>query len=255
MYRCRCLFGASNLSYMMRRYEEAETYLEESTTLARELGDDRILAARLGMLAYFHQLREDFPSAHERAEEALSVARRSADRRAIAIALLRLGDVCLAQGAVADAEELLSQSVAFARDSCPRVTVAALLVELTWALVGQGCSERAARALHEALPAIEESGDMHRGSTFLVAAGSVALSYKDYELAARFCGAAQAHGSDGPVAPEEQARLAQVLLAVEQRTERAICQAAEAAGRTLTYSDALANARVWLERTCSSIAP
>lgn len=247
MNRCSALFGLSQLSSLMRHYDEAEAHMAESTAIARELGDNRMLAAGLGVQAVFYRLREDFVSARSCADEMLAIARQSEDKRSIAIALLKLGEVSMAQGAMADAESHLAQSVAVARESFSQIVVASILVELAWAMIWQGDQEKVAAALREARPAIDGAKDKVRGITYLIAVAGLAVLRKDYEHAARLCSAAGAHAVQAWISPEEEARLAQSIATLKQEMDEAVYDAIEAAGRELGYQEALDEAGAWLD--------
>ena len=247
MYRCRALYGFSYLLFLLRRFDEAEQCLVESTSIARELGDYKILSSRVGTRIEFHDLRNDLGSAKSCAEEALLIAHQSGDPRSIAGALLSLGEVSTAQGAMAEAVSYLSQSVALARETHPPITIAIGLVELAWALMWHGTQDRAADALREALDAIQKSKDQRRSATFLIAVGGLAALRKDDHNAARFCGAAQSRGFDPTIVWQQGARLAQLITMLKQSMGDTIYENIEEAGRELEFEEALAEAGAWLD--------
>jgi len=247
MYKCRALYGFSYLLYLLRRFDEAEAHLVESTSIARELGDDKILSTRVGTRIVFYILRDDLSSAKSCAEEALAIARQSDDPRYIAGALHGLGEVSIAQGAMAEAVSYLSQSVALAREAHTQITTATFLVGLAWAEVWQGLHERAAEALREALGAIAKFKDQRESSMFLISVAGLAALRKDDHNAARFCGAAQARGFDPTIVLHQGVRLAQVITMVQQSMEKTVYETIEAAGRELEYEEALAEAGAWLD--------
>jgi predicted ATPase len=69
----------------------ARPLLEEGLALARELGDDALVAAALRDLGYLSRLRGDYAAAHRQFNEALAVFRRRGDRWDVADTLGHLG--------------------------------------------------------------------------------------------------------------------------------------------------------------------
>ncbi|OGA21203.1 MAG: hypothetical protein A3H34_01385 [Betaproteobacteria bacterium RIFCSPLOWO2_02_FULL_67_19] len=246
-HRCRALYGLSSLAFVMRRHAEAEAHLVESMAIARELGDNKILAARTGILTMFYRFRKDFVSAKSYAEETLSLARQSEDKRTIAIAYLRLGEVSVSQNAMAEADSYLAQSVAFARESCPPIDLASILVEQASAIIWQGAHERAIAALREARPTIDAAKDKVRSIQFLTAIAALAALRKNSVQAARFCGAVQVHAVLAWISPDEEMRLAQLITSLKHTLGEADYAAAEAAGSELQFQEVLAEAGAWLD--------
>lgn len=245
MYRCRALFGLSQLSFLMRRFQEAEAHLIESSALARELADDKILAARLGVLAVFDQLRNDLGAAQSRVEEALEAAQRSENPHYIAVALLRLGEVSNAQGKLPEAVSCLTRGLALARSSGPALTVASTQIELSWVFVRLGNHAGAVESLCEATPLVRACKDMQRGIILMSALCNLATACKAQEGAARFCGATLAH-LDTMSLPVEAMRLAQVIDELKHQMDERVYAVNEAAGRQLSYQHAFDEASAWL---------
>jgi tetratricopeptide (TPR) repeat protein len=77
--RCRALWVAGELSYIMGRYGEATDYVEMSLTIGREIGDRERVAEALRGLGYVVLARGDRAMARGHLQEALALSRQLAD--------------------------------------------------------------------------------------------------------------------------------------------------------------------------------
>ena len=74
--RCRGLSAAAVLAACMGRHAQAQAYLEESLSIAREVGDDESIAMGLQMLGTQYSVQGTRLEARQHLEEALPLARR-----------------------------------------------------------------------------------------------------------------------------------------------------------------------------------
>ncbi|MCA1701160.1 MAG: AfsR/SARP family transcriptional regulator, partial [Actinobacteria bacterium] len=85
--------------------------LEQSSELAREVGDEWCHAHALGLAAFEHDARGEHALARSLFEECLAVARESGDLQSLRYGLIGLGFVCVSQGEYGSAERLLEEGV------------------------------------------------------------------------------------------------------------------------------------------------
>jgi len=88
--------------------------LNEAVRLARELGNERELAAALNALAMLHRLEGDLDKAGPLCEQVLALARELNDRESVAIALLNLTMVSVGRGATEHARSMLLEVIKIA---------------------------------------------------------------------------------------------------------------------------------------------
>src|SRR5207237_5503635 len=91
--RCRALFVAGQCSMHMGRYPEAQRYLEESLTIAREIGDKRRVAGALQPLGWAHLGQGDLVTARKYLKDALAAAEELGEPREIAAATTTLAQL------------------------------------------------------------------------------------------------------------------------------------------------------------------
>src|SRR5207244_3598104 len=141
--RCRALFGAGQLACFMGRYAEARRYLEESLTIARDIGDRRRIAAVLQPLGVASLAQGDPATARGYAAEALEMARELGNKRELATALNVLAAIHRVEGRLDVAEPLYENVVALARELGDRESIAIGLLNLAMASIGRAASDRA----------------------------------------------------------------------------------------------------------------
>jgi predicted ATPase/class 3 adenylate cyclase len=248
--RCNALSDAGQLGCVMGRYREAQPYLAESLAIAREIGDKRMVAAVLQPLGVASLGQGDLDGARGHFEEALTLAQELGSKRDIAAALTALAQVHRVEGALTAAEPLYARVVELARELGDRESIAIGLLNLTMVAIGQGSADRVRSKLLEVLAIVEELGSKPAGvSTLEVSAGLAALR-GECEQAARFFGAAEAQmGQTGLHRdPADETFLAPLIDTARKAFGLTAFAAAEACGRALSYGQALAEVRTWLDR-------
>jgi len=245
--RSRGLLDAGQLSYFMGRYAEAQGYLEESLSIAREMGDStRVLVALqpLGMSALG---RGDREAAGRHLREAVDLAQARGNPHYLAATLNALAQFHRLEGQFDRARELCEQVLALSRDTGDQNVIALGLLNLAMIAV-----ER--RALEEARSMVLESSDiayaissMQAGQSVLEVCTGLASASAQWARAAHFFGAAEAQAKRSGLHrdPADQAFLE--LHVARLRSELGGEAAGlEAQGRETQVDAALSTAREWL---------
>jgi predicted ATPase/DNA-binding SARP family transcriptional activator len=110
--RARAQTMIGSLSFVLGDFETARRMLEESLPVHRRLGDERMIASTLGLLAV---TVEDADSALALSREALGAARKAGDRIREGHALWNVGVALAAVGELDDAERTIGEAVSLAR--------------------------------------------------------------------------------------------------------------------------------------------
>jgi predicted ATPase/class 3 adenylate cyclase len=246
--RCRGLFDAGQLSCFMGRYREAQHYLEESLSIAREIGDRRRAIAAFQPLALAHLGQGDLATARRYLEEALEFAQSLGEPREIAAATNALAQVHRADGNLDEAEPLYEKVLALAREIGDRESIAVALLNLAMVAVDRRSLERARTMLLDVLAIVQEIGSKRAGQSVLEVCGGLAAVREDWARAARVYGAAEAQTAQTGLQrdPADAAFLEPLLAKAQTALGSEAFAAAENAGRALSYDEAMAEARAWL---------
>jgi predicted ATPase/class 3 adenylate cyclase len=248
--RCAALFDAGQLSCWMGRYGEGQRYLEESLSIARELGDTKGVAAVLQPLAMASLGQGNITAARGHLEEALALAKDLGNTREIAAALNALAQIHRAEGDLDSAERLYENVVALARGLDDGEIIAIGLLNLAMVSIGRGSGDRARDALLEAHAIAEQSGSKPTGQSVLEVCAGLGALCGDWESAIRLFGAAEAQTSQTGLHrdPTDEAFLAPLIARARASLGESAFAAAEASGRLLSYDEAMVAARLSLQR-------
>jgi tetratricopeptide (TPR) repeat protein len=182
----RALLGAALLAHAQGDHATATAYAEESLTLARDLGDERAVAAALATLGAAVFPQGDADRARAFYGQSLTLLRRHGDQRGITRRLLDLGTVADAQGDYALAHHWFNQSLVVAqylRDNRGIARAELALGELAHA---QGDYASMADHCHASLERFQELGDRRGVAWSLRALGDRALDLGDTTTAQRW---------------------------------------------------------------------
>jgi len=157
--RAKALHRAGTIIHELSDYGEAHSFLQESLSIWRELGDKGGTATALNSLGWLAYQWGDFASAWSLSGEALELHRERREKRGVAVALLNLGAVALHRGDYPQALSLFEESLAFRREIGDRRGCAYVQVHLGWVAHQQGDYVRASMTLEEALTALRELND------------------------------------------------------------------------------------------------
>jgi len=249
LLRCRALGAAGLLAYWMGRSQEAQEYLEQSLSIAREIGDKGTVAAALRRLGEVTHAQGNFGGARAHLEESLMLAREFGDKNNLAWALNGLGELYRQDDDLQAAQGLYEQSLALLREQGSRYGIAIVLLNLAMVSIGSGVKDRARGFLREVLAVAEEIGSKPLGRHVVEVSAALAALCKEWERTARLFGAADAQlrTMGRSREPADEAFLTPVAVKAQEALGEARFTSADAAGRALSYEDAIEEARAWLE--------
>ena len=247
--RCRALHTAGQTSLFMGNVGAAREYLEESLSIAREIGDKERTAMVLEELGYAAMGQGDLVTARRYGEQALELARGQTNKRALASAISALAQMCRMEGDVDKAEALNVESLALVRVLGDRDSIAIGLLNLAMVAVSRGADERVRTMLLEALAIAGDIGSIPAGQGALEVAAGLAAQRKDWDRAARIFGAAEAQVARTSLQrdPADEAFLAPLMAQTRAALGSSAFEAAAYAGRMQGYEETLADVRRWLE--------
>ena len=250
--RCGGLFDAGQIGCWMGHYAEALVHLQECLAIARELGDQRMIAAVLQPLGFAASGHGDLAAARAYLVEGLALARELGDKRELLGALNSMAQLNRAEGELDAAEPLYEKVLSLAREMGDRESYAIGLLNLAMVLIGRGSTERPRRMLLEVLDIAHQIGSKPVGQSALEVCAGLAGLRGESENAARLYGAAEAHAEYTGLHrdPADEAFLAPLIAKVRAALPDAAYAAAEAAGRALGYERALSEARASLQTSC-----
>ncbi len=247
--RCRALFAAGQLGFYMGRYGESRKHLEESLAIARELGDTSRIAGALQPLGMACLGEGHFATARTHLEEALGLERELGNKRNLAAAMTALAQLHRIEGALDTAELLYRNVLDLARETDDGDSRAIGLLNLAMVAICRRSTDQARDMLVEVAGFAEATGSHRVGLSLLeVSAGLCALT-SDWTHAARLFGAAESQNATTGMHrdPADDAFLAPLMDKTRNALGSPAFGSAEQAGRALSYVQALAEAREWLE--------
>ncbi len=252
--RCRALLRAGSLANFTGHLAEARAFGEEALSISREIGDKRRVAAALSVLGGTAHAQGDRVAARSYLEEALLFSREVASKLSIAAGLENVAEVYRGTGDLDEAEPRYREALALMREEGYRTGIAICLLNLTAVAIARGACERARRMVLEALD-LSRALNLRRASGLLEITG-LAARLGDWERAARFWGAEEALRESIAYRrePADEAFITPLIALTRSALGDAAFEAAEAGGRGLTYEEALAEARAWLEGPAVAMA-
>jgi tetratricopeptide (TPR) repeat protein len=247
--RCRGLSAVGFLAFFMGRYAEAQEYLEESLAIAREIGHEERIANALRMLGLVSRAQGERTTARCHLEASLALARRLEHKGQLYAVLTALAELHRAEGNLDAAELLYEESLMLARASGDRVYSVDCLSNLAVLSIGRGLAGRARGMLLAALAIVEEIGWKNEGQAVLEDSAGLAVCLGEWKCAARFYGVAEAQREQTRAHrdPVDETFLMPLIAKTREALGEAAFAAAEAAGRALSYEEAIAEAHAWLE--------
>ena len=257
LLRCKALDAAAYLGYFIGRYGEAQRYEEEGLSIARQIEDkDRVVAA-LALLGAVSLANQDSQAARRYLVECLALARELGDTLRLEQALTGLAEVYRVEGDLDQAEPLYAESLALNRKEGAGSNIAVNLLNLAMVAVGRGSPEAARSALAEAFQIADAITSRSAGRNALDVAAGLAAILENWARASRIYGAAQFELEETGVRREaaDEAFLMPLIASARAALGNEKYEAAEAAGRALSYEDAVAETRAWLCETIGSSSP
>ena len=246
--RCRSLYAAGNLAWAMARYGEARPYVEESLSIARERADKDRIAAALVLLGTILNDEGDRAGARICYEESLALSEELGNALRLANALGSLAAIHGSEGNFDAADAMFERSLAFSRKQGNRNNIAANLCNLSLVSIRRGIVDRARVLLLEALNIAEDIGARSLGLAILGIIATLEATAGNWERAARSYGARRAESErQGFSADRDDEILAPLIAQTRSALGEARFTAAESAGYRLSYAEAMADVRAWLQ--------
>jgi predicted ATPase/class 3 adenylate cyclase len=247
-HRSGALYAASQLAYFRGDYAATRRHAEECLAIARALSLDDRAAATLLLLGYAGDALGDRELARSSFEASADLARTLHDDERLSFALNALAGHHAETGDLARAEALFEESVALSRVLGDQDSLGIVLPNLARLVVERGNAPRAAALLRESVTIAGAIGSTRSGQNSIEVAAGLAVLTGEWRQAARFYGAVEAYMTQMAMrrTPADDAFLAAQIATARTALGRADFEAAEAAGRTLSYEAALESVRLWL---------
>ncbi len=248
--RCKSLFDLGQCDLAIGDLEGARRHLEQSLSMARDLGDVGRIGAALQPLGLVHLELGDRTGARKHLEEGLIFARDSGNLREVAAALTALAQLDRVEGRIDDAESRYAEALALVRGLGDRTSIAIGLLNLAMVAIARGDPARAREMLVEATEIVLETGSRKLGQSTLDIAAGLAAHVGDWQRSARLFGAADTIAVKMAVPREagDEVFLQPLRAAGRAALAPDALASAEAAGRGLDFRDALTEAHDWLAR-------
>jgi hypothetical protein len=182
-------------------------------------------------------------------EEAVALARQLGNKRDVAAALNNLGQIHRVDGKLDEAGALYDQVLAVAREIGDYEILGISLLNLAMVRILARTQGSIPPLLREALAIVEKTGSRPIGQSVLEVCAGYAAFRKEPARTARFFGAANAQMSQTSLQRDagDELFLAPMIEQARHDMGSPGFEAAEAAGRSLTYEAAMLEVRAWLE--------
>ena len=250
--RCEGLLHAGRLCGYRGLDHESATLLGESILSARQGGFTDLLSNALSHLGFVRLSLLDRTGARVLLEEALMLARQSGNAAVlISLAATSLAEVERIEGNLQAAEALYEEGLHHVRATGDRLRTMIGLNNLAMVAIaaGSGDDRRARMMLIESLAISDELGSRRGRLVVMEVCAGLAAHLGQWELVARFDGAADIHtvqmGRRRDIA--DAAFLAPLIECARVALGREGYASTEAAGRALSYDNAVAAMQEWLE--------
>ncbi len=247
--RCLGLFGAGQVCCFMGRYTDAQSYLEASLKIARDIENRERIEAVLELLGMVAFAQGDLVTARAHLQEARALAQVLGNRRQLAAALNGLAQVHRAGGDLDAAQPLYAEFLALARELGDRENIAIGLLNLAMVSIGRGLSAGVRADLLDALAIAEEIGFRPAGQSVLEVSAGLAALFEQWQRAALFFGVAEAQAEQTGLRrdPADETFLQPLVVKARAALGDVAFAVAETAGRRLSYQEAVADVRRWLQ--------
>lgn len=248
---CEALMEAGHLCAYRGLDAEASVYFQKSIAVARSDGYVDLLVHALSRLGYVHLNLGERASARQHLEEAISLARAMDDPcGSVEIAANSLAELERIEGNIAAARRLYEACLRAERASGDRLSTMIALNNLAMCAVVMNEPMRARDMLLESLSISDELGSRRGRLVVMEVCAGLAALLEQGGLTPRFDAAADIHTvqmgrrRDAP----DAAFLAPLVVQAKTQLGAESYAAAVAAGRALSYDDAVAEMTVWLRK-------
>jgi len=189
--RSEVLQGGGMLALHQGDYPTARGFVEESVSLARRVGDRRLLAAALAIMGFVTRVQCDYATAQVVLEEGRDLARAAGDSFHAAMAVHHLGLLALEGDRDAEAAWTLNEeSLALFRELGNRRMIGVTLLAMGRAARLRGDAEQARALIGEALSLTMQVGDTGHLPQMLCHVGALEADAGHVERAVRLAACA-----------------------------------------------------------------
>jgi predicted ATPase/DNA-binding winged helix-turn-helix (wHTH) protein len=254
--RANALLVAGALSRSVERRDEANAYLVEALSIAREIHDDRPAVEALMLLGYLANDRGSSASAFEVLREALTLASALGDKMLVARVLNATGEVHRVAGNYEAAQPLYEQSLATARQQENTFTIATVCDNLARVFVSRGMPDRALNLIQEVLAISLTAGSKWTALCAFDVAAGLGAAAADWTFAARMRGAAEARLKDMKYKrdPPDEAFLAPWTVRIREALGEIAYATAFGSGLVLSHEQAVEEALAWVGKRLESVS-
>jgi predicted ATPase/DNA-binding CsgD family transcriptional regulator len=243
--RAKALSAIAAFALRQGNYDHARARFEENLALARDMGDQVVIAQTLLNLGSVANIAGDTARAVTLFEESLALARAVEDQRTVARALNQLGEVARHQGDDAHAAAYYEESLLLWRQLAENERIAMVLHNLGPVVYRLGDHRRAVALLSESLALSSELRNTHGAAICLFAVAGIVGGHGQAAHAARLLGAADALRASIGVQwePVDQAAFDRSVATARAHLDDAPFAAAWAKGAAMTLDQAVEVAR------------
>jgi predicted ATPase/class 3 adenylate cyclase len=181
--RAKALHGAATMMHEVSSYKAARSYIEESLSIYREIGDKKGIATELNNLSWVAIQTGESETGRTLSEEGLALHRELGDTRGMSVALNNLGWLAVFQGDLIVAVSLQREHLRLRRELSDRRGIAFAQTSLAWALELRGEYEKAVQLLTDAQATLNELRDNQILAFCLAILGMVAYDQGDFARA------------------------------------------------------------------------
>jgi len=233
----------------MGRYVEAQRYLEESLSIARERGDGDMVARILQPLGLSCMGRGDLAAARAHFEEAVALCERLGNKRELAAALNALAQMHRAEQSPSTAATFYRRALALARELEDQQIIAIALLNLAMVAISEPGNDARAM-LEEVCSLVDATQGQPLAQSLLEVTAGLAAVRGEAHTAARLFGAAEALARKTGLQrdPADEAFLGPLIARAQESAGADTFSSAQAAGEALTYEEAMATARAFVQR-------
>ncbi len=242
--RLRAIRAAGEFAWRQGDLPLAQTRLEESLRIARDVGDRRQIAWSTFHLALVIQHRSELEASEAYLHECLEIGKEIGDDRLVGNTLNSLGESARIAGDWLKAVPFYEQSLATHRRMGHPVGISLTLCNLGAALCDAGDVDGASERYREALPFLRDLGNSMGTSLALDGLGAVAARCEQWERAARLAGSAAAlrDAIGGELEPADRSLRDRYLSKLRAHLAPEALEAAMADGRATSRDRAIEQA-------------
>ncbi len=238
--RAKALLGLGYFMTMTDHPPEAKLCLEESLSIAREVGEEKVVVLALAWLSWAFAFLGDFAAMRAVVEEGLTLARELDDRLAIAMLWLGSANIDHVQGRYPEAESYYQDAARLLREIGDRNFLAFAVRRLGYLALARGDPKQAFALCVESLEKNHEIADRRGVAASLTAISCLSATGGDATRAARLHGASDAllESFGGHLIPMDQRDQESCARAVRLEIGEAAYAQAYAEGRAMDMEQA-----------------